>query len=158
VKEDAAMVDIIHRVGIQAPAAKVYAALATIDGIANWWTKETRGVSAPGETIELDFSTPDGERVGGMSMQVVALAPDEKVQWRFTAGPEDWVGTDAVFDLSREGAFTVVRFGHRNWREATEFTEHCSTKWATFLLSLRDLVEHGKGRPAPDDVWIGDWH
>jgi hypothetical protein len=51
-----------------------------------------------------------------------------------------------------------VRFGHRNWSEAVEFTEHCSTKWATFMLSLKDLVETGQGRPAPDDVWISNWH
>jgi uncharacterized protein YndB with AHSA1/START domain len=50
------------------------------------------------------------------------------------------------------------RFGHVNWREAVEFTAHCSTKWATFLLSLRDLVEAGKGRPAPNDIQIGNWH
>jgi hypothetical protein len=31
---------------------------------------------------------------------------------------------------------------------------HCSTKWATFLLSLRDDLESGKGRPAPRDVKI----
>jgi len=152
------MIDIIHRVGIRAPAGQVYMALATVAGIASWWTKEARGVSAPGETIELDFSTPDGERVGGMAMQVVALQPDTRVQWRFTGGPEDWLGTEAVFDLSREDDYTIVRFGHRKWREANEFTEHCSTKWATFLLSLRDLVEKGKGRPAPDDLWIGNWH
>jgi uncharacterized protein YndB with AHSA1/START domain len=152
------MVDIIHRVGIKAPAAKVYAALATIDGIAAWWTRETRGESAPGRTIALGFSTPDGTRVGGMSMEVVALEPDARVRWRFTDGPEDWLGTEAEFDLSREDDYTIVRFGHRHWREANEFTEHCSTKWATFLLSLRDLVEKGEGRPAPDDLWIGNWH
>ena len=35
---------------------------------------------------------------------------------------------------------------------------HCSTKWATFLLSLRDLAETGQGRPAPHDLRIGNWH
>jgi hypothetical protein len=36
--------------------------------------------------------------------------------------------------------------------------DHCSTKWATFLLSLKSLVETGRGAPAPNDVRIGDWH
>jgi hypothetical protein len=31
---------------------------------------------------------------------------------------------------------------------------HCSTKWATFLLSLRDVVEGRAGHPAPRDVKI----
>ena len=49
-------------------------------------------------------------------------------------------------------------FGHRKWREEVEFMAHCSTKWATFLLSLRDMVETGTGRPAPHDLRIGNWH
>jgi hypothetical protein len=35
---------------------------------------------------------------------------------------------------------------------------HCSTKWATFLMSLKALIETGKGDPAPDDVQISNWH
>ncbi len=53
---------------------------------------------------------------------------------------------------------TIVLFRHANWREVVEFTAHCSTKWATFLLRLKDLLETGKGRPAPDDLRIGDFH
>ncbi len=152
------MVDIIHRVGIKAPMSEVYKALSTIDGIAGWWTRETTGVSEPGRNIEVIFSSPSGERMGGMDVEVMALEPDKEVRWRFRSGPEEWVGTDATFDLSSDGDFTIVRFGHRHWRDEVEFTEHCSTKWATFLLSLKDLVETGRGRPAPDDVWIGNWH
>jgi len=39
-----------------------------------------------------------------------------------------------------------------------EFMHHCSTKWATFMLSLKQLVETGKGAPSPDDVQISNWH
>ena len=35
---------------------------------------------------------------------------------------------------------------------------HCSTKWATFLMSLKPLVETGAGAPAPRDVQISNWH
>ena len=152
------MIDIIHRVGIKAPASKVYAALSTIEGAAGWWTKDTTGVSKPGGTIDFQFSTPGGERIGGMTMEVMTLDPDKEVRWRCKAGPEEWIGTDVVFKLTRDGDYTIVHFGHKNWREAVEFTEHCSTKWATFLLSLRDLVETGKGRPSPNDVQISNWH
>jgi hypothetical protein len=31
-------------------------------------------------------------------------------------------------------------------------------KWATFMLSLKDLVEKGQGRPSPRDVKIDDWN
>ena len=48
--------------------------------------------------------------------------------------------------------YTIVQFEHEGWREPVEFMYHCSTKWATFLMSLKELVETGHGRPAPDDV------
>jgi hypothetical protein len=31
-------------------------------------------------------------------------------------------------------------------------------KWAMFLMSLRELVETGKGKPAPGDVKIDNWN
>lgn len=152
------MTDIIHRVGIKAPLSKVYAALSTIEGVAGWWTTATTGISKPGETINFEFLTPAGERVGAMTMQVAALDPDRLVHWRCTAGPEEWIGTDVVFKLEQQDHYTIVRFGHRNWREAVEFTEHCSMKWAIFLLSLKQLVETGEGRPSPNDIKIDNWN
>ena len=152
------MVDIIHRVGIKAPVSKVYQALSTIEGVAGWWTKETTGVSKPGGTVEVRFLSPGGKEIGGMTMEVLALEPDKKVHWRFKAGPEEWIGTDATFDLTQDGDYTIVLFGHRNWREAVEFTAHCSMKWAIFMLSLKALVETGKGRPSPADIKIDNWN
>ena len=152
------MVDIVHRVGIKAPESKVYAALSTIAGLAGWWTEATTGSSQLGGVITFRFQTETGEEIGGFDMDVVELVPDQKVRWRVKAGPAEWVGTEIEFVLSRQDEHIIVMFGHRGWREEVEFTAHCSTKWATFLLSLRDRVETGKGRPAPHDLRIGNWH
>lgn len=152
------MVDIVQRVGIKAPASKVYAALSTIDGLAGWWTRATTGSAKVGGTIAFRFHTEAGDEIGGFEMDVIETVPDQKVRWRVKGGPAEWVGTDIEFSLSPQDDYTVVLFGHRQWREEVEFMAHCNTKWATFLLSLRDLVETGKGRPAPHDVRIGDWH
>jgi hypothetical protein len=91
-------------------------------------------------------------------MEVLELRPDEQVRWRVKGGPQEWIGTDLEFSLSQQGEYTVVLFGHRNWREAGESMAHCSMKWATFLLSLRALVETGNGKPAPDDLKIDNWN
>jgi uncharacterized protein YndB with AHSA1/START domain len=152
------MVDIIHRVGIKAPANKVYAAVATVEGVAGWWIKDATGVSDVGGTMTFRFQSPTGEEIGKFDMEVLELIPDKRVRWRVKAGPEEWVGTDIEFSLSQQGDFTVVLFGHRNWREAVEFTAHCSMKWATFMLSLRELVETGTGRPSPVDLKIDNWN
>ena len=37
------MPDILHRVGIKASPEEVYKALATRDGLAGWWTTNTKG-------------------------------------------------------------------------------------------------------------------
>ena len=153
------MVDIIHRIGIKAPAAEVYRALATAEGVAGWWTEDTTGKAEVGGVVTVRFRDRGAEAdKGRMDFEVVELIPGESVQWRFTDGPPEWVGTDVTFSLAEKDDYTVVTFGHRNWREAVEFTAHCSMKWATFLLSLRELVETGKGRPSPDDLKIDDWN
>ena len=152
------MVDIIHRIGVKAPVWKVYAALARVEGVAGWWTKDTTGEFKPGGTVAVRFRSPTGDEVGKMEFDVTTLQPDQEVHWRFKAGPDEWVGTDVTFTLTQDGDYTVVLFGHKNWREAVEFTAHCSMKWATFLLSLRQFVETGTGRPGPDDLKIDNWN
>lgn len=152
------MAEIIHRVGIKAPISKVYAALSTVEGVAGWWTRETTGVSKPGGTVQVRFLTPGGKEIGSMGMEVKKLESNKQVHWRFITGPAEWIGTDVLFNLAQDGDDTIVLFSHQNWREANEFTAHCSMKWATFLLSLRHLIETGKGNPSPDDLKIDNWN
>jgi len=149
------MVNIIHRVGIKAAPDRVYAALATAPGIAGWWTRETYADREG--SLRVQFSTHSGERAQ-MEFELTELKPQQRVTWRFKAGPPEWLGTEVSFELTREGDMTIVAFAHRNWREPVEFMAHCSMKWATFLLSLRDAVETGRGKPAPDDLKIDNWN
>ena len=147
------MVDILHRVGATAAPAKVYEALTTRDGLAAWWTTDTKGDGAVGETFEFRF----GE-AGGFDMKVLDSEPGKLVRWEVVGGPEEWIGTHVRFDLSQEDEFAIVLFRHEGWAEAVPFMYHCSTKWATFLMSLKTLVETGKGEPAPNDVEVSNWH
>ena len=142
------MPDILHRVGIDAPPERVFEALSTVPGLRGWWVSEAAGSPARGGTIDFGFCR----------MQVLESAPPRKVRWRCVEGPPEWLGTEVSFDLAFKEGETFVLFKHAGWKEPVEFMHHCSTKWATFLLSLRDLVERGKGRPAPDDlkIHVGD--
>ena len=147
------MVDILHRVGIEGSSPeKVYDALATLDGLAGWWTDDVSGSSDVGGVIEFRFPP------GGFDMKVLEQRPAERVLWEVVDGPEEWVGTTVHWDVRQDGDYTIVMFKHQGWREPVEFMHHCSTKWAIFLMSLKSLVETGKGQPSPDDVRIGDWH
>ncbi|GAB2645036.1 SRPBCC family protein [Kribbella swartbergensis] len=150
------MVDILHRIGITASPDDVYRALSTIDGLAGWWTEDTRGDSGPGGVIQFRFAGAPAP--GGFDMLVLDAKPAELVRWEVVAGPDEWIGTQIRFDLSQADDYTIVLFRHEGWKEPVEFMYHCSTKWATFLLSLKQLLETGQGAPAPNDVRISNWH
>jgi uncharacterized protein YndB with AHSA1/START domain len=157
-QEVAVMVDIIHRIGIRAPVAQVYNAITTLEGLANWWTEDVSGDAGVGGKIKFCFLTKTGDLLGKMVMEVQDLGENKDVRWRCVEGPEEWVGTDITFQLSEQDGQIIVLFGHRNWREAVEATYHCSMKWATFLLSLREYVETGTGKPSPHDLKIDNWN
>ena len=151
------MSDIIHRIGIKASPEQVYPALSTVNGVAGWWTHETTGESKVGGLLTLRFVN-HGKEKGKVDLEVVELDPGKSVRWRVKKGPEEWIGTEVTFSLTQDGDFTVLAFGHRNWREPGDFMAHCSMKWATFLLSLREFVETGAGRPSPHDLKIDTWN
>lgn len=156
--EVATMADILHRIGIKSPVVHVYNAITTLEGLAAWWTEDVKGNPQVGGRIEFSFLTTSGDLLGRMVMEVQELDDNKAVRWRCVEGPEEWLGTDITFRLSEQDGQTIVLFGHRNWREAVEATYHCSMKWATFLLSLREYVETGTGKPSPHDLKIDNWN
>lgn len=151
------MVSIKHRIGIKAPAEKVYKALTTLEGLAGWWTEDTSGSSAMGGNIIFRFNSPEGEELGNMNMEVKLLEENETVHWVCKEGPDKWIDTDIIFDIHEEDGYAIILFQH-TWKYWVEFTAHCSMKWAVFLLSLKQLVETGKGKPSPHDIKIDNWN
>jgi len=147
------MVDILHRVGIKSSSPdETYKALATREGLAAWWTSNTQGESKVGGTLQFRF------KAGGFDMKVLELQPAKRVLWQVIDGPAEWIGTNLSFDLKQDDGYTLVLFKHQGWKEPVEFMHHCSTKWAVFLLSLKSLVETGKGAPEPNDIKIDNWN
>ena len=148
------MPDILHRVGIKSSSPNdAYKALTTRESLSAWWTNDTQGKSKVGEVLRFRFG---GGR--GFDMKVLELDPTKRVLWQVVEGPEEWIGTNVSFELEQDGDFTIVLFKHQGWKEPVEFMHHCSTKWGLFLMSLKSLVETGKGDPWPNDVKIDNWN
>jgi uncharacterized protein YndB with AHSA1/START domain len=146
-------VDILHRIGTKSASLDdVYAALTTLEGLSGWWATDTKGQTEVGGILEFRFEP------GGFDMKVLELKPPNSVLWEVTDGPAEWIGTTVRWDLKQEGDYTIVLFAHEGWKEPVEFMYHCSTKWATFLVSLKQLLETGTGAPEPYDLKISDWH
>lgn len=145
------MPEILHRIGIRASIEDVRHAIATREGVAGWWARDTRGDARVGGTLQLHFA-------GGDLEVVIQALGARQVRWGVLRGPAEWIGTTIEWDLHEDGEYAIVLFAHRGWREPVAFMHHCSTKWAVFLLSLKALVETGTGTPDPDDVKIDNWN
>ena len=71
--------------------------------------------------------------------------------------PKNGSAQKLSWDLRQEGDWTIVFFKHQGWKEPVEFMHHCSTKWGVFLLSLKSLLETGKGAAHPNDIKLDSW-
>jgi len=142
---------ISHQIGVKASPEEIYQALTDTKKLAQWWTSDTRGSGTKvGDTLEFWF----GEFC--QKFRVKALKPVSRVAWKSPTGQgaDEWEETEVMFDISADDKQTYIRFQHSGWRKNTDFYAHCSMKWATFMLSLKDLLEKGKGHPTPNDLQI----
>jgi uncharacterized protein YndB with AHSA1/START domain len=147
------MVNILHRVGVKsATLDDVYQTITTIEGLSGWWASDTTGDPTPGGVMKFRFGP------GGFDIKVLETEPAKHVLWQVVEGPEEWIGTKIRWELKQEDDFAIILFKHEGWKEDVEFMNHCSTKWAVFLLSLKSLVETGTGAPDPRDVQVSNWH
>ena len=137
---------------VAAPQERVYQDLTTKDGFARWWTRAD-GEEGTGGKLEFFFGEPEP----GLIAEVTEQTPHSHVVLHCIQGPAEWVGTKVNWDIRQEGDWTIVLFKHQGWKEPVEFMHHCSTKWGVFLLSLKSLLETGKGAPAPHDLKLDSW-
>jgi uncharacterized protein YndB with AHSA1/START domain len=141
-----------HQVGVKASTEEIYKYLTETAKLAQWWTTDTRGSGAKvGDTLEFWFYGTFCQK-----FDVKELKPGKSVAWKSPKGQglDEWEETEVTFDLSTDEKQTYIQFRHSGWRESTDFQGHCSMRWAVFLLSLKDVLEGGKGRPIPYDLEV----
>ncbi len=121
---------------------QVYDAVSTIKGLSQWWTVATSGKEHLDGCIEFRF----GDQFL-IKMRVVEKEPGKKIKWLCLDAEPDWIGTELTFELEQDNNKTVLRFSHDKWPTHDDFFAHCNLNWAKYLISLREYVETGKGRP-----------
>lgn len=144
------MSTIYHQIGIKAPVNDVFEAISTMEGVSSWWAPATGGCNV-GDTLVFHF----GEHT--VTMQVMESVNDQRVVWKNIDDDGQWKDTLFTFDLQRDNEQVLVNFTQADWKQVTELFTHCSTKWAIFLLSLKDYVETGSGKPFPHDIAINHY-
>lgn len=144
------MATIYHQVGIKASTGDTLIALTTLEGLSSWWSR-AEGSCSPGDALTFYF----GEHA--VKMLVEQPSKTSRVQWRCIDDEGEWKDTLFTFDLVDDETQVLINFTHSKWNEVTDLFSHCSTKWAVFLLSLKDYLETGKGKPFPNDIPINHY-
>lgn len=147
------MTDFSLHLNLRARPADVYAALATREGIAAWWTQDLSGTVAIGDDIITRFGNTWNV------IRIKRLEPDSEVRWKVVdqyhhtedglAKTDEWIGTEIVFRMEKAAeGHTELRFEHRGLQPELECYEICDAGWNLFVgTSLKALVETGQGQP-----------
>lgn len=133
----------LHEVTIDTSPERVFKAITEQEGLAGWWTPDIVAEPKVGSTIMASF----GHGRFFVWMEVVNLEPDRKVEWVNRKDAPKWLGTHVIWDLSPVGKGTKILFGHLGWASADDAFQSSSSTWSTYLISLKDYLEKGKGNP-----------
>lgn len=147
------MTRVRHQVGIRGESSAVFHALTDPDRLAGWWPTSAAGACETGQTLELNFGG-----VVTLRFVVVELVRDRLLRLQCPDGPGPWEQSELSFALDPRDGQTFVTLVHQSDRASDDEFLYFNTKWPIYLLSLRDLIETGKGRPSPNDIpiFVGD--
>jgi len=126
-------------------------AFSAINNVRGWWSGEIDG-----STGKLgDVFTYRYEDVHYSKQKITEFIPNKRVVWtvldsklNFIKDKTEWNGTKVVFEVSRKGAKTEVRFTHQGLLPEVECFDACSNAWGSYVNgSLKNLITKGKGQP-----------
>jgi Activator of Hsp90 ATPase homolog 1-like protein len=126
-------------------------ASAAINNVRGWWGGEIEG-----STNKLgDEFTYRYEDLHYSRQKITELVPGKKVVWfivdsslTFIKDKSEWNGTNIIFEISKKGKRTEIRFTHSGLIPKNECYDACSDAWGSYIRgSLRSLITTGKGQP-----------
>ena len=145
------MATIHHQVWIDTPAAKLFEAISTVDGVGRWWDKAKATRTEVGTVLEFSPGAPHGT----LKARVLDLVPGKRVEWEFisthpkSSPASAWTGTHVVFEVTerkplpfaetKAERMAVLDFRHSGWDESSEWLGFCSFGWAEALKKLEQL-------------------
>jgi len=135
-------------------------AFDAINNVRGWWSENIEGGT---EKLGDEF-TYHYKDVHFCKIKIAERVPGKKVGWHvldnrfnFTKDKNEWKGTDVIFEVSRKGNKTQVRFTHRGLVPEYECFDVCSNAWGSYINgSLRSLITTGKGQPNQKEKGDGE--
>jgi len=138
-----------HRVGVQAERDELFDALILPEKLIGWWPTTAHGTPQVGGRLELTFPGYPNH-----VWEILELVPGERVHLRCEDGPGPWLKTELRFELHPTESQVFVTLEHLHLDAESDAYLYFNTKWPTFLLSLKNLLETGRGQPYPNDLRI----
>jgi len=134
-------------------------AFAAITNVRGWWSGEIEGRT---DELGAEF-TYRYQDVHYSKQRITELVPGQKVVWHvldaylnFTEDPDEWLGTDVTFEVTRRGDHTEVSFSHVGLVPEFECFDKCCDAWGFYInSSLRNLITTGQGAPNPKEDRVG---
>ncbi len=132
------MFDILHDLEINAKPNKIFRMVSTPEGLNAWWTKKSKGMAAFNQEYQFYFS-----EAFDWKAKVIDIQIDKRITYQMTSADEDWTDTIVSFEIiPLESGNNILRFEHRNWKEANNHFRKSSLCWAEYLMLMKKILEN----------------
>ncbi len=136
--------------------AEVFAAVNNVEG---WWIDKIDGKS---KQLDDEFSVQFWD-VHYSKQKLTEVIPDQKVVWlvtdsrlTFLEDQSEWTGMKIVFEITKQGDKTQLRFTQEGLTPQVECYNNCSPAWSGYINnSLHSLITTGKGQPTKKEEMQG---
>ena len=129
-------------------------AFNAINNVRGWWGE---GVKGGTQHLDDEFIYRH-EDIHYSKHKLIEVVPAKRVVWlttdsrlTFIKDQTEWTGTKVIFDISRKGNKTQVRFTHEGLTPEVECIDACTEGWTYYINSLLSLITTGKGHPDPKE-------
>lgn len=124
-------------------------AFNAINNVRGWWSGEIDGDT---EKLNDEFSYRVAD-VHYSKQKITEMVPGHRIVWlvtestiNFVGDKSEWVGTQIIFDITRQDEKTKVTFTHLGLVPEIECFDACSNAWSQLIQqSLFSLITTGKG-------------
>lgn len=137
-----------HFIGVNATKEKIFNAISTPQGLQKWWSTNANGIVKEGETLSLIFN-----ELTTLNFKYQEIKPNRKLILTCFDSFKSWNKTQLVFELEeKEGQIFLTLIHGKINEDDIESLTYFSSKWTIYLLSLKQLLETGKGTPYPNEL------
>lgn len=126
-----------------------------IKNFRGWWSEEIEGNT---DKLNEEFFYHH-KTIHLCKMKLIDMIPDKKLvylvtenEFSFTKDKTEWINTKLVFEITKQGETTQVKFTHEGLVPDYECYKICNDAWSIYIKrSLYNYITTGKGEPNPKE-------